>query len=226
MITGAGRGIGRATAVELASRGYELVLVSRTEAELAQTAQLIGRGLIIPADIADPASAQRIVEQTQRAFGRIDVLVNNAGLAPLLTVEQTTPDQWRRILDVNLSAAFYLSRAVWPVYVKQKGGVIVNVSSVASKDPFPGFVAYAAAKAGLNMLSITMAKEGQPHGIRVHTVAPGAVETGMFRALMSPEQWPTEKALDPAEVARIIGHCVAGDLRYTSGEVIFVARPG
>jgi NAD(P)-dependent dehydrogenase (short-subunit alcohol dehydrogenase family) len=102
--------------------------------------------------------------------------------------------------------------------------VVVNVSSAAARDPFPGFAAYAAAKAGLHLFGLSAAREGEPIGVRVHTVAPGSVETEMFRGLMTKEQWPADKTLDPADVARIIGQCVTGELRYTSGEVIYVHR--
>jgi len=102
--------------------------------------------------------------------------------------------------------------------------VVVNVSSAAARDPFPGFAAYGAAKAGLNLFGLCAAREGQRIGVRVHTIAPGAVETAMFRQLLSPGQFPTEDALDPADVARIIASCVVGDLRYTSGEVIHIQK--
>jgi NAD(P)-dependent dehydrogenase (short-subunit alcohol dehydrogenase family) len=227
LITGAGRGIGRAAAVELAKRGYRLLLISRTTSELAATVALAGgadNALALTADVASPEDAQRAVDAAMARFGRLDALVNNAGYAPVLSMEQTTVEQWRRVMDVNLSGAFYFSRAAWPIFRAQGGGVIVNISTQSTRDPFPGFTAYAAAKAGLNLLGVSMAREGAPLGIRVHTLAPGAVETGMFRSIMSPQQVPTEQTLDPADLARLIAECVAGDLRYTSGEIIWVKR--
>ena len=101
---------------------------------------------------------------------------------------------------------------------------MVNVSSVAARDPFPGFAAYAAAKAGLNLFGLCAAREGEQIGVRVHTLAPGAVETGMFRQLLTPEQYPTEKTLSPADVARVIADCVRGNLKHTSGEVIYLHK--
>jgi NAD(P)-dependent dehydrogenase (short-subunit alcohol dehydrogenase family) len=139
-------------------------------------------------------------------------------------IKDMSIDRWRAVLDTNLSAAFYLARAVWPTFETQKGGVIVNISSMAARDPFPGFAAYGAAKAGLNLFGLALAREGQPINVRVHTVAPGSVETAMFRGIMSAEQWPTDKTLDPAEVARVVAACVHGDLRHTSGEVIYVHK--
>src|SRR4029079_9090658 len=107
------------------------------------------------------------------------------------------------VIDTNLSSAFYLAKALWDTFKKQHAGCIVNISSMAARDPFPGFLAYGAAKAGLNLLSLVLAREGAQHVIRSYAIAPGAVETEMFRPIMSKEQWPSEKTLDPADVARV-----------------------
>jgi 3-oxoacyl-[acyl-carrier protein] reductase len=224
IVTGAGRGIGRATALELSRRGYRLALVARGAEDLNETARLAAGALCCPADVTDPRQVEGVVDQTLDRYGRIDAVVNNAGLAPVRPIPDMTPDEWRAVIDTNLSAAFYLTRAAWPSFDKQRGGVVVNVSSAAARDPFPGFAAYGAAKAGLNLFGLSAAREGEPIGVRVHTVAPSATETAMFRQLMTAEQYPTEKTLDPADVAKIIAQCVTGELRYTSGEVIYVHR--
>jgi NAD(P)-dependent dehydrogenase (short-subunit alcohol dehydrogenase family) len=228
IITGAGRGIGRATARELASLGYRLSLAARDLASLDETAALLAGNrdtcLAVATDVTDPVQVDRLVRRTLDRFGRIDAVVNNAGLAPVRTIAEMSVDEWRAVIDTNLSAAFYLCRAAWPTFEKQHGGVVVNVSSAAARDPFPGFSAYGAAKAGLNLFGLSAAREGQRIGVRVHTVAPSATETGMFRALPGMADYPADKTLDPSEVARIIGRCVTGDLRYTSGEVIYVHK--
>jgi NAD(P)-dependent dehydrogenase (short-subunit alcohol dehydrogenase family) len=100
----------------------------------------------------------------------------------------------------------------------------VNISSLASRDPFAGFAAYGAAKAGVNLFGLAAAREGQAEHILVHTIAPGAVETSMFRQIMSPEQYPTEKCLTPNEVADVVVQCVTGRLRHMSGEVIWMHK--
>ncbi len=100
----------------------------------------------------------------------------------------------------------------------------MNISSEASRDPFPGFAAYGAAKAGVNLLGRSAAREGQEFGVRVHTIAPAAVETGMFRQILSHDQYPSEKTLSPEDVARVIVQCVRGDLAHTSGEVIYLHK--
>src|SRR4051794_38250531 len=224
LITGAGRGIGRALAIELARREYALVLVSRTEKDLHDTRKLTGDACVFATDIAKPQAAKDAVAKCVERFGRLDAVIHCAGLAPILKIDETTDEQWHDVIDTNLSAAFYLARAAWSTFVKQKGGVIVNISSLAARDPFVGFTAYGAAKAGINLLGLSLAREGQAHGIRVHTIAPGATETGMFRKLMTPDQFSQEKTLDPADVARVVAQCVTGDLKHTSGEVIWVHK--
>ena len=227
VITGAGKGIGRATAIELARRGYALALAARTETDLLATLNQAGadeRGIAVTADVSKPAEVDQLIDQALDRLGRIDAVVHCAGHAPVRPIAEMSVEEWRETIDTNLSAAFYLAKAVWPAFERQRGGAIVNVSSLASRDPFPGFAAYGAAKAGINLFGLSAAREGHPIGIRVYTVAPGAVETDMFRRIMTTEQYPRDKTLDPADVAKVIAGCVQGDLRYASGEVIYLHR--
>ena len=224
LITGAGRGIGRAAAIELAGAGYELTLVARNPTDLAETARLAGRGSIYTLDVTDADGVENCVNATVFEHGRLDAIVHCAGLAPVKAIDEMTVAQWREILETNLSAAFYLCRAAWPQFKRQKSGVVVNISSEASRDPFSGFAAYGAAKAGVNLFSRSAAREGQAFGVRVHTIAPAAVETEMFRQILTTEQYPPEKTLSPEDVARIILQCVRGDLAHTSGEVIYLHK--
>ena len=234
LITGASRGIGRAAAVGLATLGYRLALVARTEADLRETARLAGLAeadvLPLTADVADPARAEAVVGEAVARFGRLDALVNVAGLAPVRSIVGTSVEEWQAVLNTNLSAAFYLTKYAWP-HLKaaaaaraDRHSVVVNVSSLAGRDPFPGFAAYGAAKAALNVFGLVAAREGQADGIAVHTVAPGAVETAMFRGIMTPEQYPVEKTLAPEEVADVIAQCVTGRLAHTRGEVIYLHK--
>jgi NAD(P)-dependent dehydrogenase (short-subunit alcohol dehydrogenase family) len=174
--------------------------------------------------VTDARQVDSLIERTLSHHSRIDALIHCAGLAPAVTVERMTDAQWRDVIDVNLTSAFYLARAVWPPFREQRSGVIVNISSFSCRDPFPGFAAYGAAKAALNVFSLVLAREGKEIGVRVHTIAPGAVETEMFRALITEQQWPREKTLEPADVAHVIAQCVTGDLRHSSGEVIFLSK--
>jgi 3-oxoacyl-[acyl-carrier protein] reductase len=224
IVTGAGRGIGRATAVELAQAGYRLMLVARNEEELKETARLTGGGLVAVADVRKFEQVRQVVESTMQAYDAVHAVIHCAGLAPVRSIADMSPQEWADVIETNLSAAFYLCHSVWHIFERQRCGVVVNVSSESARDPFPGFAAYAAAKAGLHLFGLSAAREGQAIGVRVHTVAPSAVETSMFRAICSEEDYPREKALDPADVAKVIVQCVRGELRYTSGEVIYLHK--
>lgn len=184
-------------------------------------------GLAIVADVSDPLQCERAVQAAVERFGRLDALFHAAGLAPVRSIEEMSLDEWHATIDTNLSAAFYLARAAWPHLKReanQASTAIVNISSLASRDPFPGFAAYGAAKAGVNLLGLALAREGSACGIRVHTIAPGAVETAMLRSILSEEQFPGDKTMSPEEVAAVIVSCVRGDLKHTSGEVIYLQR--
>ena len=225
IITGAGRGIGRATARQLAQSGYRLMLVARSSSELEETARLCGGDhLIATAGVCDHTAVESVVERAAKEFGRVDALVHAAGLALLRPIERMSHQQWRDTLDTSLSAAYYFCKALWPIWRTQGGGAAVLVSSEAARNPFLGLAAYGAAKAGMNLFALAVAREGEEIGLRVHVVAPGAVETAMLRSVVNPAQYPTEKTLDPADVANIIVQCVRGELRYTSGEVIYVHK--
>jgi NAD(P)-dependent dehydrogenase (short-subunit alcohol dehydrogenase family) len=224
IITGAGRGIGRATAVELSKRGYRLALISRTAEQLSETQKLCADAETFPIDVGNADAVAATVDQIFSRFGRIDAAIHCAGVVFNRSAEELSADEWRETIDTNLSAVVHLARNLWPIWKRQGGGVMVNVSSQAARDPFPGIGAYGAAKAGVNLLGTALAREGAAHGIRVHTVAPSATETAMFRSLLTEEQFSKDKTLDPAEVARVIVDCVCGNLSITSGEVVYVHR--
>lgn len=224
IITGAGRGIGRATALELSQRGYRCVLVARSKDQLESVAgELKTDSLVTPIDVTDFKQVGRVVADALAKFGRIDAVVNNAGLAPARSIEETDIDTWHAVINTNLSSAFYFAKAAWAA-LKASRGAIVNIGSEASRDPFPGFLAYASAKAGVNSLTQMLHREGRDLGIRAYCIAPAAVETEMFRALVNEEQYGKDKTLNPADVARAIVACISGDLRYASGETIYIHR--
>ncbi|MGC4034044.1 MAG: SDR family oxidoreductase [Tepidisphaeraceae bacterium] len=224
IVTGAGRGIGRATAIELSQRGYVVVLVARTESQLDETALLCpGETVVLPTDVRDAAAVASNVSRVIHRFGRVDALVNNAGLAPLGPFLETV-DQYNDVLATNLGAAVRFTQAVWPTMLRQKAGVVVNLSSYAARDPFPGFSLYAAAKAAVNGFTTALAKEAEPAGIRVHAVAPAGVETEMLRKIAAEDVVPPESTLTPQAVAKVIAGCVTGDLAATSGETVYLHK--
>ena len=232
-MTGAGSGIGRDTAVLLAEAGYDVTLVARTEAALQETAELIradvgdqAQTLVAPADIAVHETGRRIVDQTLERFGRVDALANVAGAAPLTRIHEITEDLWRQCIDVNLSAIVHTTAAAWPHFMKQKSGAIVNVSSMASIDPFLGFSIYAVAKVGVNMFTKCTADEGKKIGVSAVAIVPGAVETPMLRVNFDEKMIPADQTLDPSEVAALIRDCVTGQRAFSPGEAIVIARDG
>lgn len=224
LVTGAGSGIGRATAVLLGQAGHRLALVGRRREPLEQTAAMCGAdSLVLPADVGDSAAAGGIVEATLARFGRLDNLVNNAGYAPCLPVNRHTPDLLERVYRVNaLGPAVSIARA-WPEFVRQRKGCIVNVSTMGTIDPFPGFFGYAASKAAVNLMARSCALEGREYGIRAFAVAPGAVDTDMLESLFP--HVPRERRLPPEAVARVILECIRGDRDAQVGQTIVLASP-
>ncbi len=232
IVAGAGSGIGRATAVLLAQAGFDLVLAGRTEAKLQETAALARRSMALPGQVVTQAldlcaadAGRQLVDQAMNRLGRIDALANIAGYASLKSVPQVEPAEWRRTIDGNVSYVMNLTAAVWPMFAAQHSGVIVNVSSMASVDPFPGFAMYAAAKTALNMFTRVTAREGCDIGVRAVAIAPGAVETPMLRALFDTGTVPAERALAPQMVATVIRDCITGARSFVPGDVIPVPSP-
>ena len=232
IVTGAGSGVGRCAAMCLAEADCAVVLVGRTESKLQATARLLaqqtaGRAamLLIPANVADPEAALQVVEQTLEQFGRIDALANVAGFAPRQPIGQITASILRQSINTNLVAPVLMTTAVWTTFAAQQAGVIVNVSSIASVEPFPGFNIYASAKAGLNMFTRCTAEEGTSFGIKAVVIAPGAIETPMLRRLFDTRAIPKDRTLDPATVAGVICDCITGVRAFTSGEMITLASP-
>lgn len=225
LLTGAGRGIGRAVALRLTRAGMDVLAVARTEADLKETASLCrehpGRCEIYPADVTCPDEVAAAAGRCVELFGRLDVLINNAGVAPLSALTEITDETYRQAMAVNCDGVFYACRAAWPHLVTSQG-VIVNVSSAAAEDPFPGFSVYGATKAWVNTFSRALSDEGRETGIRVYSVAPGAVETPLMRELFP--DFPAEKALDPDDVAGMIEVLLDPRCRYASGRTIPIGK--
>jgi NAD(P)-dependent dehydrogenase (short-subunit alcohol dehydrogenase family) len=187
-VTGAGRGLGRAIAQGLAASGADVVLTSRTPAELAETLAKIeadgGCGLVRPGDVTQQEQVHAIVEAALARFGRLDILVNNAGISPVLVrSELLALADWKRILDVNLTGAFLCAQAAGQRMLGNGGGSIVNVSSVHGRAGSPRLAAYTASKGGLELLTRTLALEWAEQGVRVNAIAPGYFETGMTEGI-------------------------------------------
>lgn len=205
IVTGAGRGIGRAIARAFAAEGATVVLAARSRADLAAVAAEIreagGRALAIPADVTQDATVEALVEEALAGGdNRIDILVTSAGLASFGPVAETKPADWDAMLSLNLRAAIMCCRAVLPTMIRQRSGTILNLSSIASKRVLPGSAVYTACKAGLAAFSRVLAEELRPHGVRVGVLVPGAVDTPIWDAIGSAP--PRDKMLRPEDVAR------------------------
>lgn len=226
LITGGSRGIGEATALRFGAQGESVCIAARNPGSLNETVHRLkdtGHDVFgIPADVADPQQAESMVRQAARLMGRLDVLVNNAGVAALKPLPEVTADDWAACVGINLSAVVYTTRAVWSIMKEQGGGVIINISSVAAKDPFPGFAHYGAAKAAVNLFSQAAAREGQGDNIRVYALGPGAVDTPMLRGAFP--DFPKEDALEPKDVAEVAVQLAASGARYLSGQIVYVTR--
>ncbi len=189
LITGSGRGIGRAIAKLFAQEGATVFLSARTESELSATAEEIasenGIAAYLTADLTREADCSRLVSAVHEKFGRVDILVNNAGhYGPVVPVEEYPLEEFDKVLAVHLRAAFILSKLLLPEMYARKSGVILNISSLSAKSAFGWGSAYAAAKAGLLGLTRVMAAEASRQGVRVNAICPGPVtETEMSKQL-------------------------------------------
>ncbi|MEM1107266.1 MAG: SDR family oxidoreductase [Planctomycetota bacterium] len=234
LVTGAGSGVGRDTALLMADAGYAVVLVARTEANLKATAEYIkeegdprAETFVLPTDVSDSAAVQTMVDAVLEKYGRVDAVANCAGSAPLQPIHQITDEIIDAALQVNLKPVIYITRALWPTFKKQKdtGSAICNVSSMASIDPFKGFNVYAAAKAGVNLFTKATADEGARLNLTAAAVAPGAIETPMLRENFPVKAIPEANTLDPLVVAGVIRDVLTGNREITPGETIPLPSP-
>jgi len=184
IVTGGGRGIGAGAAAALAEAGATLVVAARTAAQTESVAQAVtsrgGTALASPCDVSDWNAVRRLTESTLHRFGKIDALVNNAGVIdPIARIADSDPAAWARSIEINLIGAYNAIRAVLPPMLAAGGGTIVNVSSGAAHNPLEGWSAYCAAKAALAMLTRAVAHEHGTQGIRVFGFQPGTTDTEM-----------------------------------------------
>lgn len=187
LVTGAGRGIGRACAIALNETGFELVLAGRREAPLAElAAELAADPLVAPTDVADSASVNNLFSQIEQRFGRLDLLFNNAGLnVPATEFGDLEEADWRALVDVNLTGSFLCARAAYRLMKKQKpsGGRIINNGSISAHVPRPGSAPYTATKHAITGLTRSIALDGRPHGINCGQIDIGNAASDMTEAM-------------------------------------------
>lgn len=245
MITGGSSGIGKAAAAHFLLHGWSVAICGRDEPRLQaavrsmrdqhSAVRVLSAHEVAPVrdessaesfltcyvcDVGEPGNVQSLVKAVVDQFGRIDAWCNNAGVAPLAPVTDLEDGQLEETLRVNCAPLFESARELWPVFKDQGGGVIVNVSSLASIDPFDGFSLYGASKAWGNLFTKAIANEGREFGIRTYALCPGAVETPMLRGLFP--DFPKEQTESPDVVGRRIWELCQPDAPEESGAVVFV----
>ena len=203
LVTGAGRGVGRAIAVKFAAAGARVAGVARTASQLAEAAsntKAEGRILAIPADVSDPAEVERVVAKAQEDLGPVDILVNNAGVFLDKPIVETTAEEWRHLFDVNVLGPFLLTRTVLPGMLERDSGRIINMCSTSSHRGYPNQSAYCASKHALLGFTKVLADETHGTNVRVHALSPGGINTALVRGRPDID---LSAYMDPDDVADI-----------------------
>lgn len=242
VVTGSSKGIGKAIAIEFAKAGYNIVLNARDEHELSKAAndveQTLGgiqeRVTYLAGDISQESACSSLIDHTMKIFGRIDVLVNNAGIGGAQkTVHDLTSDDWDYVIDVNLKGTFLCTREALKRMSNDSSGSdysIINISSVHESIPQPQSVPYSASKGGMEMLTKTVALEVAAKGIRVNGIAPGAIATDMNKDILENQQKkqdeetriPMHRIGQPEEIAKVALFLASDGASYMTGTTVYV----
>ncbi|HVM47613.1 MAG TPA: 3-oxoacyl-ACP reductase FabG [Candidatus Acidoferrum sp.] len=236
LVTGGSSGIGAAIASALGEAGAKVGINYRTNPGGAQAVarriqQQHPHALPLQADVSNPDAVRDMFRQMDKAWGGIDVLINNAGIDGERAFGwEAAPDAWRKVIEVNLFGAFYCAREALQRMVRQKNGVILSISSVHEKIAWSGYSAYTASKAGLGMMTRSLAQEAAPHGVRVLAVAPGAIKTPINKSVWGDpaglkdllEKIPLGRVGEPQDIANMVVVLVSDIASYVTGGTIYV----
>ena len=229
LVTGASGAIGGAIATALYAQGAKVALSgTRRDALDALAARLGDRAQVVPCDLSDAAAVEQLVGTTEAALGSVDILVNNAGLTKDGLAVRMKDEDWQKVLDVDLSAAFRLCRAALRGMMKRRWGRIINITSIVGVTGNPGQANYAAAKAGLIGMSKALAQEVASRGITVNCVAPGFIVSAMTEVLAAPQKdkllgaIPLGRMGEPAEIASATAYLASTEAAYVTGQTLHV----
>jgi NAD(P)-dependent dehydrogenase (short-subunit alcohol dehydrogenase family) len=219
VVTGAGRGIGRAIAIELGRMGARVVVAARNASEVEATAKAIGAAIAVPADVRRKDDVHRLLERAAAQFGPIDILVNAAGIGVSRPVVDFTDADYDAILDTNLKSVFYASRFVLPSMIARGTGHIINIASIAGKVGSPNLAVYCASKFGLVGFTHALSEEVRQHGIRVSLICPGSTDTS-FLGSSNKASKARERMLSPSDIAHAVRMMVQQEPNSFISEVI------
>jgi 2-hydroxycyclohexanecarboxyl-CoA dehydrogenase len=229
IVTGAGQGIGRATAEKLAGEGATVVVSDVNEATAAETADAIG-GVALPADVTDRASVTAMVAQAHDRFGRIDVLVNNAGWDKAGPFVESDPADWDRLIAINLYGVLHTSKAVLPLMAERGRGAVVNIASDAGRVGSSGEAVYSAAKGGVIAFTKSTARELARAQVRINCVCPGPADTALFASFAGPKlrealvkAIPFRRLAEPTDVANAVAFLASDEAAYITGQTVSVS---
>lgn len=235
LITGAGSGIGRASAIRFEREGAKVALVGRTASKLEETAEAIpkGKAFCFPADLSRREEAQTAVDECARHFGGLDIVVNNAGISRQRTLLETDEPLWDELVAHNIKNPFWLVQAVVPWLARRGGGVIINISSSLGIKPSPGFGAYAMTKAALQVLTVSIAQEHAKDGIRANTICPAVVDTPIHETYLTPDGakrrkeemarfYPLGRIGTPQEIAEAALYLASDEASWLTGTTLLM----
>jgi len=229
IVTGGGRGIGRAIAIALASEGTQVCVTARSHDQIAETVQIIrkqdGKAIAIPADVSKQSDVERMVFETERQLGPITLLVNNAGISDTTALLwEGSADDWWRVLEINLRGPFLCARAVLPNMVSRRQGRIINVASGAGGWPSPNYTAYPVSKAALFRLTDSLAEMTQPYGISVFAISPGLVHTAMTESVPLFDDVPESEWMSIERTGELCVALASGKADALSGRYLHVSH--
>lgn len=244
LVTGASRGIGKAIALDLAANGATVAIVGRDQSALAETQSAVEAFSTAPCriyacDVGQPDTLESVVDSLQNAYGKLDIIVNNAGIFSTSALVSQNLDSWREVLEVNLTASMRAARAALPKMMEKAWGRIINISSISGKAGEPYGAAYSASKFAMIGMTQSLALETARFGITVNAVCPGWVDTEMARNQLNDEEWcslnnidraqsveiarlsvPQERFIEPVEVANLVSYLCSDAARGITGQAI------